>query len=52
MYRPHESREDTILFPQARSLLNEKKFKALGEKFEDLEHNFLEKRAFFQLKKR
>jgi hemerythrin-like domain-containing protein len=38
MYRPHEAREDTILFPQIRSLISEKKFKELGETFEDLEH--------------
>lgn len=38
MYRPHEAREDTVLFPQVRSLISEKEFKELGEKFEDLEH--------------
>lgn len=38
MYRPHEAREDTVLFPQVRSLLSEEEFKKLGELFEDREH--------------
>lgn len=37
MYRPHEAREDTIVFPQVRSFLSEKEFEAMGEKFEELE---------------
>lgn len=38
MYRPHEAREDTVLFPQVRSLLTEQEFEALGKKFEEWEH--------------
>lgn len=38
MYRPHEAREDTVLFPQVRDLINEKEFKELSEKFEKIEH--------------
>lgn len=38
MYRPHEAREDTVLFPLVRSLLSEKEFKDLSEKMDDLEH--------------
>lgn len=37
MYRPHEAREDTVLFPKVRSLITEQEFKELGEKFEDKE---------------
>ncbi len=38
MYRPHEAREDTVLFPQVRGLMSEKEFKELGEYFEQSEH--------------
>lgn len=38
MYRPHEAREDTELFPKVRSLISEHEFKELGEKFEEIEH--------------
>lgn len=47
MYRPHEAREDTVLFPQVRSLMSETEFKALGEKFEDLEHELFGEEGFF-----
>lgn len=40
MYRAHESREDTIIFPAFRKLLNEKDLENLGEKFEELELKF------------
>lgn len=40
MYRPHESREDTVLFPYVRNFLSEKEFHELGETFERLEHKF------------
>lgn len=46
MYRPHEAREDTVLFPQVRSLISEKEFKELGEKFDDLEHNLFGDNGF------
>ncbi len=46
MYRPHEAREDTVLFPQVRSLLSEEAFKKLGEKFEDLEHELFGPEGF------
>jgi hemerythrin-like domain-containing protein len=38
MYRPHEAREDTVLFPGFRSLVGEAEYKELGEQFEDKEH--------------
>lgn len=52
MYRPHEAREDTVLFPQVRSLISEKEFVEMGEKFEDLEHKLFGKEGFFGIVKR
>lgn len=34
MYRPHEAREDTVLFPALRKILPAKEIKDLGEQFE------------------
>jgi hemerythrin-like domain-containing protein len=34
MYRPHEAREDTVLFPALRKILPASEIKALGEQFE------------------
>ncbi len=34
MYRPHEAREDTVLFPALNKLLPAKRLKELGEQFE------------------
>jgi hemerythrin-like domain-containing protein len=38
MYRPHEAREDTVLFPALRSIVSPHEYDALGEDFEDKEH--------------
>ena len=38
MYRPHESREDTILFPAFRKLVSRNEYDSLGEEFEENEH--------------
>ncbi len=38
MYRPHEAREDTVLFPAMRRIVSENEYFALGEDFEDREH--------------
>ncbi|KKS68496.1 MAG: hypothetical protein UV38_C0001G0037 [candidate division TM6 bacterium GW2011_GWE2_42_60] len=46
MYRPHAAREDTVLFPQIRSLMSEEAFKELGEKFDDLERESLGEGGF------
>jgi hemerythrin-like domain-containing protein len=46
MYRPHEAREDTELFPLVRSLITEQEFKMLSEKFEDSEHELFGKTGF------
>jgi hemerythrin-like domain-containing protein len=38
MYRPHEAREDTILFPAFKGIVSASEYDALGEEFEDKEH--------------
>lgn len=37
MYRPHEAREDTVLFPAFKTLVTQKEYDSLGEIFEDRE---------------
>jgi hemerythrin-like domain-containing protein len=37
MYRPHEAREDTVLFPALRGLLSAREMRELGERFEQEE---------------
>jgi len=34
MYRPHEAREDTVLFPALRSVVSPNEFDSMGEDFE------------------
>jgi hypothetical protein len=46
MYRPHEAREDTDLFPAFHRLLGEKEYERLGEKLEDREHEILGQDGF------
>jgi len=38
MYRPHEAREDTELFPQLRKVVSASEFDAMAEDFERAEH--------------
>jgi hemerythrin-like domain-containing protein len=38
MYRPHEAREDTILFPAFRKIVSHHEYDSLGEEFEKNEH--------------
>ncbi|HEV8505633.1 MAG TPA: hemerythrin domain-containing protein, partial [Chitinophagaceae bacterium] len=38
MYRPHEAREDTVLFPEFRKLVSQNEYDSLGEEFEKNEH--------------
>lgn len=38
MYRPHEAREDTVLFPAFRKIVSQHEYDALGEEFEKNEH--------------
>ncbi|XZF12576.1 hemerythrin domain-containing protein [Chitinophagaceae bacterium MMS25-I14] len=46
MYRPHESREDTVLFPAFRKIVSRHEYDALGEEFEDNEHKLFGKDGF------
>ena len=46
MYRPHEAREDTVLFPSLRTILEPKEVEALGERMEQDEQKVLGKEGF------
>lgn len=46
MYRPHEAREDTVLFPALRTILTPKQVEALGDKMEEDEHKVLGDEGF------
>jgi len=46
MYRPHEAREDTELFPTFHRLVGEKQYERLGEKLEEREHEILGENGF------
>jgi len=46
MYRPHEAREDTVLFPAFRRIVSEAEYRELGEQFEDKEHELFGKDGF------
>ena len=46
MYRPHEAREDTILFPALRKIISKNEYFALGEDFEDKEHELFGEDGF------
>jgi hemerythrin-like domain-containing protein len=46
MYRPHEAREDTVLFPALRTLLKPKQVERLGERMEEEEKKILGDEGF------
>jgi hemerythrin-like domain-containing protein len=46
MYRPHEAREDTVLFPALHRLIPEREYRALGDMFERREHELFGERGF------
>jgi len=46
MYRPHEAREDTVLFPAIRTLVTPGEFDDLGEQFEEKEHELFGEHGF------
>jgi len=46
MYRPHEAREDTVLFPALRTILKPSEVAELGEKMEEDEHKVLGDEGF------
>jgi len=46
MYRPHEAREDTILFPQVRGLISKSEFEKISDYFEESEKKLFGKDGF------
>src|SRR5438874_1306992 len=46
MYRPHESREDTVLFPALRTILKPKQVEELGDRMEEDEKKVLGDEGF------
>src|SRR5712672_4826452 len=49
MYRPHEAREDTVLFPAFRSIVFPHEYDALGEDFEKKEDELFGEEGFFKV---
>jgi len=49
MYRPHEAREDTVLFPAFRSIISAHEYDALGEDFEKKEDELFGDEGFFKV---
>jgi hemerythrin-like domain-containing protein len=49
MYRPHEAREDTVLFPAFRTLVSPHEYEALGEDFEKKEDELFGEEGFFKV---
>ena len=46
MYRPHEAREDTVLFPVLHKIITPKKLAELGEQFEKEEDRLFGEEGF------
>ena len=46
MYRPHEAREDTVLFPAFRDLVSKDEYERLGEAFESQETKVLGEKGY------
>jgi hemerythrin-like domain-containing protein len=49
MYRPHEAREDTVLFPAFRSVVSAHEYDALGDDFEKKEDELFGEDGFFKV---
>ncbi|MDD5730340.1 MAG: hemerythrin domain-containing protein [Candidatus Omnitrophica bacterium] len=49
LYRPHKSREDTILFPEFHSIVPLEEYNKLGEEFEDREHELFGEEGFTKI---
>ena len=49
MYRPHEAREDTVLFPAFRSIVSAHEYDALGDDFEKREDEIFGDEGFFRV---
>lgn len=46
MFRPHEAREDTVLFPEFKKLIPKEEYDKLGDMFEDREHDMFGEDGF------
>ena len=49
MYRPHEAREDTVLFPAFRGIVSAHEYGALGDDFEKKEDELFGDEGFFKV---
>jgi len=49
MYRPHEAREDTVLFPAFRKVVSPHEYGALGEEFEKKEDQLFGDEGYFKV---
>jgi len=49
MYRPHEAREDTVLFPAFRTIVSPHEYDALGDQFEKKEDELFGEGGFFKV---
>lgn len=49
MYRPHEAREDTVLFPAFRKIVSPHEYDALGDEFEKKEDELFGDEGFFKV---
>jgi hemerythrin-like domain-containing protein len=49
MYRPHEAREDTVLFPAFRTIVSPHEYAALGDEFEKKEDELFGEDGFFKV---
>jgi hemerythrin-like domain-containing protein len=46
MYRPHEAREDTVVFPAFKKAVTDREYSRLGEQFENKEHQLFGREGF------
>jgi len=49
MYRPHEAREDTVVFPAVRGIVSAHEYDALGDDFEKKEDELFGDEGFFKV---
>ncbi len=49
MYRPHEAREDTVLFPALRGIISKNEYDSLGDEFEKKEDELFGEDGFFKV---
>lgn len=49
MYRPHEAREDTVLFPAFHDIVSPNEYDGLGEEFEKKEDQLFGEEGFFKV---